>query len=424
MAIYHLHTHPLSRAKGHSAVAATAYRSGLKLRDWRTGTTHDYRKKHGILWSGIIDANGQTVPNELREALWNAAEASEHRKDSRMAREIECALPTEFRPQQYSRLIRNFVHAVQAGEFAGSACDYAIHNKGDGNPHVHMLFTIRTTQIDAPTKSITMGERILFEMREADRKAAGLPGTRDKMQWLRKIWADLVNEEFAARGSHERIDHRTLAAQGIRRQPQMHQGRARTHGKKWQFPQRPETTHAQTIPHPYTKPEQAPPTPSKHNPPASPRSQKPDQRPVLQLDPMPPIKKKAKPKPEKQRPTADDYIRSAIDYHAKKRPRRARLIHQFIEYMKAQGIETILNRARNGRVSGISFQYQGERMKGSDIGWSLAKLQRAGIILPLHYAEEKAALCRYREEVLEQIQIAREQRKSAEQETTGLEMRL
>lgn len=185
MAIYHLHTKPLSRAKGHSAVAAAAYRSGERLRDWKTKTTHDYRRKHGVLWSEIIDANGQTVPTELREVLWNVAEASERRKDSRMAREIECALPTELNPQQYSRLIQRFVQALQAGEFAGSACDYAIHNKGDGNPHVHMLFTIRATQIDALTTTVIMGERITFEMREADRKAAGLPGTRDKMQRIR-----------------------------------------------------------------------------------------------------------------------------------------------------------------------------------------------------------------------------------------------
>lgn len=415
MAIYHLHTHPLSRAKGHSAVAAAAYRSGQKLHDLRTGTTHDYRKKHGVLWSGMMDANGQTVPTDLREVLWNAAEASERRKDSRMAREIECAIPTELTPQQYSRLIREFVQALQAWEFAGSACDYAIHDKGDGNPHVHMLFTIRATQIDATAKAITMGDRISFEMREGDRKAAGLPGTRDKMQRLRKIWADLVNAELAVRGSQERIDHRTLAAQGIRRQPQMHQGRARTHGKRWQPLQRAKTTYALSLSHPLTRPLQTPPT--------SQPSQTPEQRPALQSSPMTPTKKKARPKPEKQRPTAGDYIRAAIDYYAKKRPRRARFIRQFIEYLQAQGVETIPNRARNGRVSGISFQYQGERMKGSDIGWSLAKLQRAGIILPLNYAEEKAVLCRYREGVLEQIQIAREQRKSAEQETTGPEMR-
>lgn len=110
MAIYHLHTQPLSRAKGANAVAAAAYCSGQKLRD-------------------------QGIPGDCREALWNAAEAAERRKDSRIAREIECALPTELRPQQYRRLIRNFVQALQAGEFAGSACDYSIHDKGDGNPH-------------------------------------------------------------------------------------------------------------------------------------------------------------------------------------------------------------------------------------------------------------------------------------------------
>ena len=87
------------------------------------------------------------------------------------------------------------------------------------------------------------------------------------------------------------------------------------------------------------------------------------------------------------------------------------------------GVETILNRARNGRVSGISFQYQGERTKGSDVGWSLTKLQRAGLIVPLVYAEEKAVLCRYREELPKQIQTTQEHSK-IERETTDIGMSL
>lgn len=120
-------------------------------------------------------------------------------------------------------------------------------------------------------------------------------------------------------------------------------------------------------------------------------------------------KPQKEPRPRQLRPqeqgTCKDYIRAVIDSYARRMPRRARSLHQFIEDMQAMGVETILNRARNGRVSGISFQYQGERTKGSDVGWSLAKLQRRGIIIPLHYAEEKAALCRYRNELLGQIQM-------------------
>lgn len=379
MAIYHLHTQPLSRAKGANAVAAAAYRSGQKLRDQGTGITHDYRRKSGVQWSGILDASGQAIPGDCREALWNAAEAAERRKDSRIAREIECALPTELWPQQYRRLIRNFVQALQAGEFAGSACDYSIHDKGDGNPHVHMLFTIRETEIAPATRTIKMGNRILFEMREGDRKDMGLPGSTSKLKAIRQKWAEVVNAELAAIGSPERIDHRTLAEQGIQRPAQKHRGRVRTHAKKWR--------------------EMPPPAPRQNA--AAPEislalAQKP------QKEPQP-----RQHHPQKQG-TCNDYIRAVIDSYARRMPRRARSLHQFIEDMQAMGVETILNRARNGRVSGISFQYQGERTKGSDVGWSLAKLQRRGIIIPLHYAEEKAALCRYRNELLGQIQIARE----------------
>lgn len=283
-------------------MAAAAYRSGQKLRDQGTGITHDYRRKSGVQWSGILDASGQAIPGDCREALWNAAEAAERRKDSRIAREIECALPTELRPQQYRRLIRNFVQALQAGEFAGSACDYSIHDKGDGNPHVHMLFTIRETEITPAARTIKMGNRILFEMREGDRKDMGLPGSTSKLKAIRQKWAEVVNAELAAIGSPERIDHRTLAEQGIQRPAQKHRGRVRTHAKKW-----------------------------REMPPPAPR--------------------------------------------------------------------------QNAAAPEISLALA---QKPQDVGWSLAKLQRRGIIIPLHYAEEKAALCRYRNELLGQIQIARE----------------
>lgn len=45
MAIYHTRVKTFSRAKGHSAVAAAAYRAGLSLVDERTGARHDYSQR-------------------------------------------------------------------------------------------------------------------------------------------------------------------------------------------------------------------------------------------------------------------------------------------------------------------------------------------------------------------------------------------
>ena len=45
MAIYHCSIKNISRGKGQSAVASSAYRSADKLEDIETGIIHDYRKK-------------------------------------------------------------------------------------------------------------------------------------------------------------------------------------------------------------------------------------------------------------------------------------------------------------------------------------------------------------------------------------------
>ena len=83
MAIYHCTTKTINRSSGRTAVAASAYRSGGKLKDERTGLTHDFTKKEGVAHSEIISNLG--VPID-RSDLWNMAEQAENRKDARTAR--------------------------------------------------------------------------------------------------------------------------------------------------------------------------------------------------------------------------------------------------------------------------------------------------------------------------------------------------
>ena len=59
MAIYHCSIKIIGRSDGKSAVASSAYRSGEKLMDDRTGLVHDFTKKRGVVftdekaWCGI-----------------------------------------------------------------------------------------------------------------------------------------------------------------------------------------------------------------------------------------------------------------------------------------------------------------------------------------------------------------------------------
>lgn len=100
MAIYHCSLRVFSRERGHSAVAAAAYRAGQKLIDERTGTVHRYEKRRGVVNSQILLPPKTSDHFQERLALWNAAEAAETRKNSRVAREVIIALPYELDARQ------------------------------------------------------------------------------------------------------------------------------------------------------------------------------------------------------------------------------------------------------------------------------------------------------------------------------------
>ena len=99
MAVYHLTTKPISRAMGRSGPAASAYRSAEIVHDHSTGETWDYTRKQGVEHSEIVLPTSAAERDihwaRDREQLWNAAEAAEKRKDARVAREYEIALPHE-----------------------------------------------------------------------------------------------------------------------------------------------------------------------------------------------------------------------------------------------------------------------------------------------------------------------------------------
>ena len=53
MAIYHCSIKIIGRSDGKSAVASSAYRSGEKLMDDRTGLIHDFTKKRGVVFQEV-----------------------------------------------------------------------------------------------------------------------------------------------------------------------------------------------------------------------------------------------------------------------------------------------------------------------------------------------------------------------------------
>ena len=193
----------MSRSAGRSIVAAAAYRSGTRLLEERTGQTHDYTRKRVEHAEIMAPARAPAWVFD-RQALWNAVDAAEKRKDAQLAREIEVALPRELSPEARLALVREFTRREFVGQ--GMVADLAVHNPkardGGQQPHAHILLTMR------PLEGGHFGKK---------QRAWNDVGQLEA--WRRK-WAEAANQALERAASPERIDHRTLAAQGIHREPE------------------------------------------------------------------------------------------------------------------------------------------------------------------------------------------------------------
>jgi hypothetical protein len=214
VAIYHLSVKAISRSAGRSATAAAAYRAGCKIADERTGEIHDYTRKGGVESADIVLPNGAPDWATDRAKLWNAAELSEKRKDACVAREFEVALPYELPPAERLRLALDFAKDMANRE--GCAVDVAIHapgREGDNrNNHAHILRTTRKIEVD--------GFGAKLDTEKAGRKRS------DDLEAVRAKWAEMTNERLRENSVAARVDHRSLEAQGIDRQPTHHLGPA------------------------------------------------------------------------------------------------------------------------------------------------------------------------------------------------------
>ena len=146
IAIFHCPIQIIKRSVGRSAVAAAAYRSGERLTNEWDGKTHDYTHKPGIVHKEIMLPAHAPPEFQDRSTLWNSVEQIEKASDAQLAREIEVALPVELSRAEQLALVRAFVKDNFVA--AGMCADFALHDKGDGNPHAHILLTIRPLRSD------------------------------------------------------------------------------------------------------------------------------------------------------------------------------------------------------------------------------------------------------------------------------------
>jgi ATP-dependent exoDNAse (exonuclease V) alpha subunit len=214
MAIYHLCVKTISRSAGRSVTAAAAYRAAEKIVDERTGEIHDYTHKKGVLSVDIILPQGAPEWASDRAKLWNAAEQSETRKNSTVGREFEIALPDDLNESERRQLALALAREIVARH--DCVADVAIHEpskSGDNrNHHAHILCSTRR-----------LGPfGFHAKTRELDEVKQG-----EVVRW-RERFAIVQNQHLREAGHAERVDHRTLEAQGIDRVPTVHLGPSAT----------------------------------------------------------------------------------------------------------------------------------------------------------------------------------------------------
>ena len=277
IAIYHFEAKMISRGTGRSVVAAAAYASCSKIFNDYDGVTHDYTRKQGCIYSEIFLPSNAPPEWQDRTELWNAVEAAEKAKDSRLARELIVALPVEVGLDEWKAILKDFISEQCVNK--GMCADVSIHNTDGHNPHAHILLTVRplndkgkwqaktqkeylckrsneergftaaefkTAQADGwekqyqykvgkkkvympPSEAEQQGYERLNKYPKSTRYGRQNPicaewNSEEKLLQWRKAWEDVTNRALEQKNIEARVDCRSFKERGIDEQPTIHEG--------------------------------------------------------------------------------------------------------------------------------------------------------------------------------------------------------
>ena len=224
----------VQRSNRQSAVAAAAYQSGEKLFCEYDQQVKHYPEKRGIVHNEILLPANAPPEYADRNTLWNAAEAVEKQWNSQLARRWVLSIPREIPPDQYAALVRDFCNQQFVSK--GMCVDFAIHDKGDGNPHAHVMLTMRA--MDEHGKWLPKSRKV-YDLDENGERIK-LPSGRwkshkeDTVDWndrkyceiWRHEWEVIQNRYLEANNRPERVDLRSYERQGLDIIPTVHEGAA------------------------------------------------------------------------------------------------------------------------------------------------------------------------------------------------------
>ena len=209
MAIFHLtiKMHGLGSDPKLNALRSYAYRSGTKIIDPVTNRTYNYTSKQSeVVLTETITPN-EFIPDWMKDGvqLWRSIQTYEEqgRKDAQIFREIEASLPISLGPGEWAGIIRKFIREQLTSR--GIICSFSVHLK-PGNPHVHMMTTLR--DIDGG----------MFFKKNRDWNKVSF------VHELRESWSRNVNDALEKAGLDERITHKSFADLGIEREVSVHVG--------------------------------------------------------------------------------------------------------------------------------------------------------------------------------------------------------
>ena len=224
----------ISRGKGQSCMASCAYYSGeKKYSEYECCWKYPHSSPARVKWVEVM-----LPPNAPRayadpQTLWNAVDAAETSVNAQTARSMLFALPRELTDEQNLALVRDFCQKEFVDK--GMVCNFFYHDKDDGNPHVHIMLTLRA--MDENGKWLPKSKNV-YALDENGNRIRTPNGSWkrikvDTVDWnerkygeiWRQDWAAAQNAALKAAGRMERVDMRSLERQGVEdRLPQKHLG--------------------------------------------------------------------------------------------------------------------------------------------------------------------------------------------------------
>jgi len=212
VAIYHLTAKTVSRGVSASAAARSDYieRSG------RYASDHAELLHKG---HGNMPAWAEAAPRNY----WEAADAHE-RANGRLFKQLEFALPKELSPVQQIALATSFCREMARTQDGPLPYSFAVHKGHDKeNPHCHLLISERVNDGLAREPGLWFKRAAKDPAKGGAKKSMALR-PREWLLQCRELWAERANRALRLAGHAVKIDHRTLEAQGIDREPATHLG--------------------------------------------------------------------------------------------------------------------------------------------------------------------------------------------------------